>query len=79
MGDPDPDQGSQGINAPDQVGLAEFFHDIQALLILGTPKKKGFSSLGRSRRKLHTRPWCNGLKTIWCLYSLSSIVIVNSS
>src|SRR5882724_8121097 len=27
------------------------------LPILGTPKKKGFSSLGCSRRKLHTRPW----------------------
>ena len=30
MGDPDSDQGSLGINAPDQVDLTEFVTDIQA-------------------------------------------------
>src|SRR5882724_1857458 len=39
MGDLDPDQGSQGINSPDQVGLAEFLHDIQAPADTGHSKE----------------------------------------
>src|SRR5882724_1766505 len=45
----------------------------QHLSILGTPKMKGSSSLHSSQRKVPIRPWCNGLKTIWC-HSLPSIV-----
>src|SRR5882724_931797 len=41
--------------------------------MLGTPKMKGSSSLHSYQRKVPIRPWCNGLKTIWC-HSLSSIV-----
>jgi len=46
MGDPDPDQGSQGINAPDQVGLAEFLHDIQAPADTGHSKEERLFFLG---------------------------------
>src|SRR5882724_6392122 len=43
------------------------------LTMLGTPKMKVSSSLHSSQRRVPIRPWCNGLKTIWC-HSLSSIV-----
>src|SRR5882724_8167461 len=45
----------------------------QPLSMQGTPKMKGSSSLHNSQKKVPIRPWCNGLKTIWC-YSLFSIV-----
>src|SRR5882724_4347969 len=48
------------------------------LPMLGTPRKTSSSSLEDSQRKLHTRPWCSGLKTIWWLYSLSSIVTIGA-
>jgi len=32
MGDPDSDQGSLGIDAPDQVNLTEFVTNLQALM-----------------------------------------------
>ena len=40
MGDPDPDQGSQGIDAPDQVDLTESLHDIQAPPDAGDSKEE---------------------------------------
>jgi len=46
MGDPDPDQGSQGINALDQVGLAEFLHNIQAPADTGHSKEERLFFLG---------------------------------
>src|SRR5882724_1645505 len=42
MGDPDPDQGSQGINAPDQVGLAEFQHDTGPCRYWALQRRKAF-------------------------------------
>src|SRR5882724_7425714 len=46
MSDPDPDHGSQGINAPDQVGLSEFLHDIQAPADTGHSKEERLFFLG---------------------------------
>jgi len=46
MGDPDPDQGSQGINAPDQVHLSEFLHNIQAPADTGDSKEERLLFLG---------------------------------
>ena len=44
--DPDPDHGSQGINAPDQVDLTELLHDIQAPANAGDSKEDKLFFLG---------------------------------
>src|SRR5882724_7209814 len=46
MGDPDPDHGSQGIDAPDQVDLTEILHDIQAPANAGDSKEDKLFFLG---------------------------------
>jgi len=46
MGDPDPDHGSQGIDAPDQVDLTELLHDKQAPANAGDSKEDKLFFLG---------------------------------
>jgi len=62
MGDPDPDQGSQGIDAPDQVDLAEFLHDIQAPAETGDSKEERLFFLGALSKEVTYQAMVQWLK-----------------
>jgi len=66
MYDPDPDKGSQGIDAPGQVHLAEILHNIPIPVNAGDSKDDRLFFLAQLSKEVPIRPWCNGLKTIWC-------------
>jgi len=75
MGDPDQDEGSQGINAPDQVDLTEFLPNIQAPADAGDSKEEKLFFLAALSKEDWYQAMVQWLKDHLVLYFLSSIVI----
>ena len=70
IGDPDKDKGSQGIDA-DQVDLAEFLHDIKALLMLGSHHEgRRDNEMVACKRRVNR--WDSMGETIWIVHEGSA-------